>query len=202
MTRIFPSFRALAGRAIDLARVLSTASAALLLLSLLLFGCERQQAVPHGEQNRRLTIAVIPMATTDEHWKAVHAGALQAAQELGVDVIWQGPLKYNDRSAQADIVENMRIRPVDGMVLAPIDDMALRGVVEDAYRNNIPVAIVDSKLDSERQISFIATDNFKGGYLAGNISRTCSKAKVLSQCCVAMPAIPRPLTGKRAFLLR
>jgi ribose transport system substrate-binding protein len=29
-----------------------------------------------------LTIAVIPKGTTHEYWKSIHAGALQAAQEL------------------------------------------------------------------------------------------------------------------------
>ena len=130
-------------------------------IALFLCGCHREQQ-PH-----RLTVAVIPMATTDEYWKAVHAGAVAYASEHNVDIVWQGPLKHDDRSAQGDIVDNMRIRPVDGIVLAPIDDSALRGVVEDAWRSNIPVVIVDSDLRSDRQISFIATDNEKGGFLAG-----------------------------------
>jgi ribose transport system substrate-binding protein len=135
--------------------------ACLAALTLLLTGCH-----PH-QQKHRLTVAVIPMATTDEHWKAVHAGALEYASQHNIEIVWQGPLKYDDRSSQSDIVENATIRPVDGIVLAPIDDSALRGVVEDAWRNNIPVVIVDSDLRSDRQISFIATDNEHGGYLAG-----------------------------------
>jgi ribose transport system substrate-binding protein len=56
---------------------------------------------------------------------------------------------------------------VKGIVLAPIDNMALRAPVEDAYRNNIPVVIIDSNLNSDKSVSFVATDNYKGGVMAG-----------------------------------
>lgn len=108
-------------------------------------------------------IAVVPMGTTDEYWKTVHAGAMKAAKELDVDILWKGPLRRDDRTSQVDIVENMIIREVQGIVLAPIDSTALRGVVENAGRSKIPTVIIDSELKSKRPISFIATNNFKGG---------------------------------------
>ena len=37
---------------------------------------------------RPLRIAVIPIGTTHEFWKSVHAGALAAARELGVQIVW------------------------------------------------------------------------------------------------------------------
>src|SRR5580700_1417073 len=94
--------------------------------ALFLSGCNR----PHTE-NKRLTIAVVPMGTTDEYWKMVHAGAVKASRELGVDIIWQGPIRRDDRTAQIDVVESMIVRGVDGIVLAPVDNMAMRGPVED-----------------------------------------------------------------------
>src|SRR5580704_10543458 len=45
-------------------------------------------------------IAVIPKGTTHEYWKSVHAGAEKAAHELGVNVIWKGPLREDDREDQ------------------------------------------------------------------------------------------------------
>src|SRR5262249_36770449 len=115
----------------------------------------------------RLTVAVVPMGTTDEYWRTVHAGAVRAGRDLGVDILWQGPIRRDDRSAQIDVVENMIVRGVQGIVLAPVDNMALRGPVEDAYRNRIPVVVIDSDLHSDRLVSFIATDNYHGGYMAG-----------------------------------
>src|SRR5579862_6234220 len=77
----------------------------------------------------KLTIAVIPKGTTHEFWKSVHAGAVQASRELGVDIIWKGPLREDDRSGQINVVEDMVTRQVSGIVLAPLDETALRAPV-------------------------------------------------------------------------
>jgi ribose transport system substrate-binding protein len=117
---------------------------------------------------KRLTIAVVPMGTTDEYWKMVHAGAVKASRELGVDIIWQGPIRRDDRTAQIDVVESMIVRGVDGIVLAPVDNMAMRGPVEDAKRSGVPTVVIDSDLHSDALVSFVATDNVKGGAMAAD----------------------------------
>ena len=119
------------------------------------------------EQPKRTTIAVIPKGATHEFWKAIHAGAVKASKELDVDIIWKGPLKEDDREAQIKVVEDFISRGVSGMVLAPLDDTALREPVANAKAAGIPVAIVDSGLKSEDYISYLATDNYKGGHMAG-----------------------------------
>ena len=119
-------------------------------------------------QDGRLTIAVIPKGNTHEFWKAIHAGAVKAARELDVDILWKGPQKEDDRSQQITVVEDFISRGVDGIVLAPLDDRALMRPVREASRENIPVAIIDSALQGEDFISFIATDNYQGGVLAAH----------------------------------
>ena len=52
-----------------------------------------------------LTIAVIPKGTSHVFWQSIHAGANQAAKELGVEVIWRGPLREDDRDSQVSEVE-------------------------------------------------------------------------------------------------
>jgi ribose transport system substrate-binding protein len=136
---------------------------AMLCLSAAVFAAESAYA-----QAKKPTIAVIPKGTTHEFWKSVHAGALKAANELGVDIIWKGPLKEDDREEQIKVVENMVIRGVAGIVLAPLDDTALRTPVANAVRGGIPVVIIDSDLKSDKHTSFVATDNYAGGKLAGH----------------------------------
>ena len=114
-----------------------------------------------------ITIAVIPKGTTHSFWKAVHAGAVKASVELDVEVIWKGPGREDDREAQIAEVETFISRGVSGIVLAPTDDKALRLPVTNAMRSGIPVVIIDSGLDSDDFVSFVATDNYKGGRLAG-----------------------------------
>src|ERR1041384_6799499 len=118
------------------------------------------------------TIAVIPKGTTQEVWKAIHAGAIKAQQELTesgtkVEVIWKGPLREDDRDQQIQVVENFISKRVNGIVLAPLDSKALVQPVATAARAKVPVVIFDSDLKSDKYVSFVATDNYKGGVLAG-----------------------------------
>jgi ribose transport system substrate-binding protein len=120
-----------------------------------------------GAADEPLTIAVIPKGTTHEFWKSIHAGAIRAEKEFNCRVVWKGPMKEDDREAQIQVVENMIARGVNGIVLAPLDDTALRVPVHNAVKAGVPVAILDSGLKSDDYISYIATDNRKGGYRAG-----------------------------------
>ena len=60
------------------------------------------------------TIAVIPKGTSHVFWQSIHAGAEKAAQELGVSVIWRGPLREDDRASQIAEVEGFITRGVVG----------------------------------------------------------------------------------------
>jgi ribose transport system substrate-binding protein len=63
-------------------------------------------------------------------------------------------------------VENFVASHADAIVLAPLDDTALVPVVTDASREGIPVVIIDSDIKWDGRVSFVATDNHKGGELA------------------------------------
>lgn len=135
-------------------------------LSLLSALACRSQQGGDGAAGRRPRIAVIPIGTTHEFWKAVHAGALAAAKELAVEIIWKGPLKEDDRNEQIQIVETLAGSGVDAIVLSPLDDRALMRPVAEARRAGIPTVIFNSALQGEEHAAFIATDNFLGGTLA------------------------------------
>jgi ribose transport system substrate-binding protein len=118
---------------------------------------------PGGE--KKLRIAVIPKGTTHEFWKSVHAGAVKAAKELNVEVVWKGPLKEDDLKQQIDLVQSFTAQGVSGIVLAPLNDKALVSSVKSATAAKIPVVIFDSDLASDDYVSFVATDNKKAGEL-------------------------------------
>ena len=128
--------------------------------------CRKKEAGPPSSSGRTLDIAVIPKGTTHEFWKAIHSGAARAGRELGVEILWKGPQREDDRAQQITVVEDFISRGVDGIVLAPLDDRALCAPVRDAVREGIPVVIIDSGLQGSDFISFVATDNTKGGVLA------------------------------------
>lgn len=151
------------------------------LLLACLNSCSKQQ---DDQESKKLTIAVIPKGTTHSFWKSIHAGAVKAEQEfkdLGVEVMWKGPLKEDDRESQIKVVEEFITRRVSGIVLAPLDEVALRGSVREAVRRGIPVVIIDSGLKSKDYVSFVATDNYIGGRKGGeHLAKTLGgKGKVI-----------------------
>lgn len=116
-------------------------------------------------------IAVIPKGTTHVFWKSVEAGAVAAGRETGMEIVWKGPLKENDRAQQIAIVEQLISQGVKAIVLAPLDDTALLRPVRAAAAKKIPVIIIDSALKGEPGrdfASFIATNNRVGGKTAGD----------------------------------
>jgi ribose transport system substrate-binding protein len=119
-----------------------------------------------GTEPKRIRLAVIPMGTTHEFWKAIHAGAKKAADELDVDIIWKGPLKEDDRNEQVQIVETILDSGVDGLVLTPLDDRALMPPVAEAKARGIPTVIFNTALKGADFIAYVSTDNWKGGVLA------------------------------------
>lgn len=117
-------------------------------------------------QSRKFRLAVVPMGTTHEFWKAIHAGAKKAADELGVEIIWKGPLKEDDRNEQIQIVETMMDAGVDALILTPLDDRALMTPVAEAKARGIPTVIFNTALKGDDFIAYVSTDNWRGGVLA------------------------------------
>ncbi len=136
-----------------------------LVLALLCAACGKPAA-----GGGRLTVAVIPKGTTHVFWKAVERGVRDAGTELGVDVVWKGPLAENDRAQQIQLVQQFASQKVAGIALAPLDHAALSGSVAQARAAGIPVVVFDSALDGEAPRDFastVSTDNEKAGGIAG-----------------------------------
>jgi len=119
-----------------------------------------------GRGGDEIKIAVIPKGTTHIFWQSVHEGAKKAGEEAGVKIFWNGPKLETDREEQIQIIEDFLIKKVSGVVLAPLDSKALVPSVEKMYENGIPCVIIDSGIETDKIVSFAATDNYKGGVLA------------------------------------
>ena len=124
-----------------------------------------------GSLSEGYRIAVIPKGTTHSFWKTIHAGAVKAEREfidqgIKVAMTWKGPIREDDREQQIQVVEGFLSQGMDGIVLAPLDDRALVRPVQEALGAGIPTVIIDSALASDAIVSFVATDNVRGGELA------------------------------------
>ena len=133
----------------------------------------QESAAPGDPAERTLRIAVVPKGTTHDFWRSIHAGAIKAERDLRargieVEILWKGPLREDDREQQVQVIESFTSQRVDGIVLAPLDEKALVRPVEEAKRLGIPTVIFDSGLTSDDIVSFVATDNYKGGQLGAD----------------------------------
>ena len=117
-------------------------------------------------KNDKRRIAVVPKGLAHLFWQSVHAGAVKAAREAKVDILWKGPATETDYNGQIQIVDAMINQRVDAICLAPIDKKVMVSAVERAARENIPVVIFDSGIDTESYVSMVATDNYAAGQIA------------------------------------
>ncbi len=128
-----------------------------LLALLMACGCGTKQ---------RPVVGVVPKGANHIFWQTVRAGALKAAHEFNFDVEWNAPTLEVDASRQIEILESMINRRLAGIVVAPVDRQALIAVIERAGREGIPVSVFDSEVNTDRRISYVATDNTEGGRMA------------------------------------
>ena len=90
-------------------------------------------------------------------------------------------------------------RGVSGIVLAPLDDSALVGPVTSATRAKIPVVIIDSGLKGDDYVSFVATDNGKGGRLGGeHLAKALGGKGKVVHAALRRGAAPAPTSARTA----
>ena len=122
---------------------------ALLLLCVLWLSVSRTTAGP-----RQLTIAVMPKAKGDPYFISARAGAEQAAKELGVRLIWDGPTSL-DASQQNELVENWITRGVDAIVVAVENKGSISTVLRKARAHGIPVMTWDADAETDARDDFL-----------------------------------------------
>ncbi len=127
---------------------------------------------------KKIHLVYIAKGMQDVYWSFVKAGLDQAVKDANaagtpVEVTWDAPTKDGDRDAQITMMQNYIAQKVDGIILCPIDDKALVNPAELAHQAGIPLVIGDSALDYKDIVSFVRTDSFKGGQMAGDeLART------------------------------
>ncbi|MDZ7331614.1 MAG: ABC transporter substrate-binding protein [candidate division KSB1 bacterium] len=124
-----------------------------LLIMLIVWNCAGRS------KKNKPQILVSPKGLVHSFWVTVKAGADSAGKEFNADVIWKGPTQETDIAGQIAIIEDYVNKGVDAIVLAACDAQGLIPVLEKAQQRGIPVITIDSGVDSDLPISFIATDN-------------------------------------------
>jgi ribose transport system substrate-binding protein len=99
----------------------------------------------------------------DEFYITMNCGAQQAAQELGVNLDFQGPDKF-DASLQTPIVNAVAAKQPDAVLIAPTDTKAMFAPIQQLAAGGTKIVLVDTTLEQpDMAESQIASDNEAGG---------------------------------------
>ena len=167
-------------------KILFTLTALLLLLSLVLTGCqqpapeepavveeEMEAEEPEMEEEEEMveegpyTIGIVLKSFSNPFWLMAKTAAESKAEELGVEAIILGTTEEGDYNEQVAHIEDLVTRGVDLIVLVPAEASALVPAVEAAVDAGVPVINLDSPIETDKVISFIGSDNVEGGRMAG-----------------------------------
>lgn len=103
---------------------------------------------------RRPVIAMMPKAKGDPYFISCRAGAEEAAKELGVDLIWDGPTSL-DAARQNELVENWITRKVDAIAVAVENRGGISSVLRKARARGIKVLTWDADAEADARDFFV-----------------------------------------------
>jgi rhamnose transport system permease protein len=114
----------------------------------------RAPAAAPSASGHRPTIAVMPKAKGDPYFVSVRAGAEEAARELGVELIWDGPTSL-EAAKQNELVENWITRQVDVIAVAVENKAGISTVLRKARQRGIRVVTWDADSEPDARDFFV-----------------------------------------------
>jgi rhamnose transport system permease protein len=102
----------------------------------------------------RMIIAVMPKAKGDPYFVSCRAGAEEAARELDVDLVWDGPTSL-DAAKQNELVDNWITRKVDAIAVAVENRAGISTVLRKARERGIRVLTWDADAEPDARDFFV-----------------------------------------------
>jgi len=107
--------------------------------------------VPGGH---RTVVAMMPKAKGDPYFVSCRAGAEEAAKELGIELIWDGPTGL-DAARQNEMVESWITRKVDAIAVAVENQAGISTVLRKARAAGIKVLTWDADAAPDARDFFV-----------------------------------------------
>ena len=132
----------------------------------------RAGAVAGARPRRRVTVAMMPKSKGNPYFVACRKGAEEAAAELGVDLIWDGPTDP-DPAKQNEVIDNWITRGVDVIAVAVENRTGIATVLRKAQSRGIKVVTWDADAEPDSRSFFVnqATPRGIGEALMDNAAR-------------------------------
>ncbi len=138
------------------------------LLYIILLNLSGQGPQKDQLKDRSVIVVLKSIAQPMDFWDVVKTGMEEAARESGMLLSFTGPPHEQMVDIQIDLFYEAVRQSPDMIILAAGDYDRLVEPVEYAYRLGIPVLTMDSAVNTELPISFVATDNVEAGFKAGS----------------------------------
>jgi ribose transport system substrate-binding protein len=120
-----------------------------------------------GGSPAAIEIALVPKAMDSEFWLVLAEGAkAAAAARPGVKLSIVAPDREINIDQQVSILEDQTRRGVKALVVSPAGSAQVLSALEQASERGIPVVFVDTQAPFDKKVTYIGTDNRKGGFLA------------------------------------
>ncbi|MBA4313423.1 MAG: ABC transporter substrate-binding protein [Chlorobiaceae bacterium] len=129
------------------------------IILLLLSGCGKKQ------EEKKLVFAFVPKLLDNPVFQLAWQGAQGAAKDLGagkIEVQRFAPVK-SDAVEQAQIIESLIEKKVDGIAVSVNDADALTESINKAVDAGIPVVCFDSDAPKSKRFAYYGTANFPSG---------------------------------------
>lgn len=114
----------------------------------------RAAATPAAAVAHRPVVAMMPKAKGDPYFISCRAGAEEAAKELDVDLLWDGPTSL-DAARQNELVENWITRKVDAIAVAVENRGGISSVLRKARERGIKVLTWDADAEPDARDFFV-----------------------------------------------
>ncbi|MGC5324318.1 ribose ABC transporter substrate-binding protein RbsB [Brevibacillus sp. SYSU BS000544] len=143
------------------------------MMLMVLAGCSTQSNVEKGNAGTtpppaatdKVTIGLSISTLNNPFFVSLKEGAEKAAKDAGAELIVVDA--QDDTAKQISGVEDLIQKKVSVILINPTDSAAIATAVESANKANIPVITVDRAAEGGQVVTHIASDNVKGGTMAG-----------------------------------
>ncbi|MDF2681602.1 MAG: rbsB 2 [Brevibacillus sp.] len=119
-----------------------------------------------GNAGGKVTIGLAVSTLNNPFFVSLKEGAEKAAKDAGAELLVVDA--QDDTAKQISGVEDLIQKKVSVIMINPTDSAAIVTAVEAANKANIPVITVDRAAEGGQVVSHIASDNVKGGKMAGD----------------------------------
>ena len=137
-----------------------------------LLGCsgasQSEKAGPAaGASSKEIEIALVTKAMDSEFWLVLADGAkAAAAARPGVKLSIVAPDREINIDQQVSILEDQTRKGVKALVVSPAGSAQILSALEQAHQRGVPVILVDTDAPFDKKVTYIGTNNRRGGQLA------------------------------------